>query len=408
MQKNLVVGQSGGPSVAINASLAGVIRAALDSGKIDTVYGMRNGVEGLLTEDLISLNYLNRPQFLAHLKATPAMALGSCRYKLPETDQEGYFRRIVEILHKYNIGYFLYIGGNDSMDTVKKLSAYCTEHEHDIMVMGVPKTIDNDLMHTDHTPGFGSAAKYLAVTVDELIMDTDIYFLQSVTIVEVMGRNAGWLTLASALPRFLGKERPQIICLPEQPFDEEDFLQQIHTAFQKSQCVLAVVSEGIRDKNGDYVGASFQNGVTDQFGHAYLQGVGKYLETLVRERIGCKVRSIEVNLMQRCAIHLASRTDLDEAYEVGRRAVQFALEGVTGKTVVYRRISNRPYRIDYDAVDVERIANREKKVPEKWLDFDDPATIREILDYLLPLIQGDVPQVTDAFGLPSHLVIPKE
>ena len=404
--KNLLVGQSGGPSAAINASLAGVLAEGIASEKIGKVYGAVNGISGVLADHIQEMDMMENEELLHLLKITPAMALGSCRHKLAEIDSDPEsYQKIEAVFDKYNIGYFFYIGGNDSMDTVDKLNRYFCRIKKDVKVIGVPKTIDNDLVMTDHTPGFGSAAKYLAVTVDEIIRDTSIYAVKSVTIMEIMGRDSGWLTLAAALPKLLGGSKPDIVALPEVAFDENAFLEQINTLFQTTNNIVAVVSEGIRDQHGNYIGEDTKSGSTDIFGHQYLSGVGKYLEQLIHARIGCKVRSIEVNLMQRCAAHLASQTDLDEAEQIGIAAVKRALEGASGEMMIFRRVSDHPYQIEIDSYPIGQIANKAAMVPDTMLDLDNSSCREKAADYLLPLIQGDVPQIKDENGMPKFFIL---
>ena len=400
--KTLLVGQSGGPSCAINATLAGVIHAASESKKVERILGSFHGIEGVLRDNTIDLTNFTE---LDKLSATPAMALGSCRFKLPADQNDPIYGKILERLEEWNVGWFLYIGGNDSMDTVSKLAAYFAEirrqqPEREVpVVFGLPKTIDNDLPGCDHTPGYGSAARYLSVTMQELIRDTAIYALPSVTIIEIMGRNAGWLTLAAGLPKFMGGCKPDIVAIPEVPFDEDDFLDRIRELQKKEHTVIVAVSEGIRDKNGDYVGSSSKSGAVDVFGHAYLSGVGKYLEHLVKHKIGCKVRSIELNLMQRCSAHLASKTDLDESFSVGAYGTEQALDGVTGKMAVIRRgEENGEYKAVYDCEEIEKCANQELLVPEKWFDLENADAQKEICDYILPLIKGEAKKFTDPYG----------
>lgn len=402
MGRNLIVAQSGGPSAAINATLAGVIAAAQEAGEVGRVYGGLHGIEGIQAGKIVDLTGFSD---FERLKATPAMALGSCRCKLPpveERDAEIY-RRLREIFASYDIGYFLYIGGNDSMDTVYKLSRLFAGEEGAPVFMGVPKTIDNDLPLTDHTPGYGSAARYLAITMSEIIQDTAIYNVPAVTIVEIMGRNAGWLTLAAGMPRFTGGMKPDIIAIPEVPFDEDAFIRQVREGLRHTPNIVAAVSEGLRNKSGDYVGSSAKSGAVDVFGHAYLSGVGKYLEGLVKRQIGCKVRSIEVNLMQRCSAHLAAGVDLEEGFALGREGVAAALRGETGRMVAVERLSDSPYAIRLRTVAIEDVANLEQLVPEKWRDLDNPQAVREIRDYILPLMQGDVPQFRNRFGMNDYV-----
>ena len=401
---NIIVAQSGGPTSAINSSLAGVIQKAIESNI--KIYGSFYGIEGILNDKITLLNnQFKKQKDIENLKYTPAMALGSCRYKLSNSKKE--FDIIINRFKQYNIGYFLYIGGNDSMDTVNKIAKYFKEIKLDIKVIGIPKTIDNDLILTDHTPGFGSAAKYIATTITELIRDISIYNISSVTIVEVMGRNTGWLTLAAGIPFFLNRLQPEIICIPEVPFCEKDFLKRINQGITNNTPIIAVVSEGLKNKNGSYLGEDCKSGVVDTFGHTYLSGVGKYLENIVKKNIGCKVRSIELNLMQRCSAHLSSKTDLDEAFNIGYDGVTNALNGKTGIAMVYNRISSSPYNITNFYVDVDLIANKEKKVPDKWFDLYNPEIQKEILDYILPLIKGNISIKKNEFDLPIYKIINK-
>ena len=403
---NLLVGQSGGPSAAINASLAGVLSEGLHCKKIGKVYGAINGITGIINGNIREMSDIADVSRFALLKTTPAMALGSCRHKLPDFEKDTVeYEKIEAVFRQYQIGCFFYIGGNDSMDTVDKLSRYFAKKAMDVKIIGVPKTIDNDLIETDHTPGFGSAAKYLAVTMDEIIRDTSIYPVKSVTVLEIMGRDSGWLTLAAAMPKILGGSKPDIVALPEVPFDEAAFVRRIQELFETTDNVVAAVSEGIRTKEGCYVGQEAKSGAIDIFGHHYLSGVGKYLETVIREQLDCKVRSIEVNLMQRCAAHLASQTDLDEAERIGREAVRAALAGKTGEMMVFRRVSNEPYQIAVESRPVHKIANQVRSVPENMLNLEDSICRKAAGEYLLPLIQGDVTQPKDAYGMPKFYVI---
>ncbi len=401
---NIIVAQSGGPTSAINSSLAGVLQKAIESNI--KIYGSFHGIEGILNDNIELLNnQFNQENDIENLKYTPAMALGSCRYKLSNSKKE--FDIIINRFKQYNIGYFLYIGGNDSMDTVDKIAKYFKKIKLDIKVVGIPKTIDNDLVLTDHTPGFGSAAKYIATTITELTRDISIYNIPSVTIVEIMGRNTGWLTLAAGIPFFLNNSQPEIICIPEIIFSEKDFLKRVNKGITNNTPIIAVVSEGLKNKDGSYLGEDCKNGLVDTFGHTYLSGVGKYLENLVKKNIGCKVRSIELNLMQRSSSHLSSKTDLDEAFTIGYDGLTTALNGKTGIAMVYNRISSSPYSIVTSYVDVGLIANKEKKVPDKWLDLYDSNIQKEILEYIIPLIKGDVFIKKDQFDLPIYKIINK-
>lgn len=406
---NAVVGQSGGPTAAINATLSGVIRGVLqDHGRnIPTLYGMKNGMEGLLREDLVDLTafFGQTPEKLRLLEQTPAAALGSCRLKLPNPkDDAAFFEKLIAIFKKYDIRYFFYIGGNDSMDTVAKLTAYLKTCDYEMRAIGVPKTIDNDLVGTDHAPGFGSAAKYIAVTMQEILRDCSVYRVPAVTIVEMMGRDAGWLTASSALGRLTGGAEPDLIYLPERVFDFDRFLRDVQEALRKHPNVVVAVSEGIRLANGHYVGEGAQSGVSDIFGHAYLAGVGKTLEQFVRTSIGCKVRSIELNLPQRCAAHLASATDQKEAVGVGKAAVRVACRGISGDAMVLRRVSDDPYRISYSHLSVASVANQIRKVDDRFINAQGNHVTDACCRYLLPLIQGEVKCVYRD-GFPVHLTI---
>jgi len=401
--KNLLVAQSGGPTSAINATLAGVISCAQISSKIDHIFGAVNGIEGVMNENIIDLSAaIDNVEKLQLLAQTPAAALGSCRLKLNDQAQ---LARIIEVLQKHSISYFIYIGGNDSMDTIAKLSMYCHVHNiKGISIMGAPKTIDNDLCGTDHCPGFGSAAKYIATTFSELERDCHVYAKKAVTIVEVMGRNAGWLTAASALSRLNGGKGPDLIYLCESPFYPEVFLQDVEQKLAEEDAVLVAVSEGVKTPNGKYVSEINQPKVTDNFGHSYLAGAASVLEKLVRNRIGCKVRSIELNLMQRCASHLQSATDEEESRMVGMKAVQAALEGESGKMASIVRVSDKPYRVSYGLVDIDVAANAEKKVPEEWINASGNDVTEKMMAYLVPLIQGES-RILWKNGIPSTMVL---
>ena len=401
MKKNILIGLSGGPSTAINASMAGVIRAASASSRFNTVYGALHGIAGVLSRDIIDLSPYSSEEKLRLLIQTPAMALGSCRKKLTAAD----WPAIEQVFQDYDIGVFFYIGGNDSMDTVLQLDRYFKENGSGVQVIGVPKTIDNDLPVTDHTPGFGSSAKYLYHTMHEIIRDSEIYPIKNVVVVEIMGRNSGWLTLAAGLEHFMGGVYPQIVAIPEIPFDEFGFLNQVKELLKTEHTVICAVSEGIRNHNGDYVGMETKSGAVDTFGHTYLSGVGKYLELQIAEKIGCKVRSIELNVMQRCSAHLASKTDLDEAVQIGEAAVSAAEAGATGIMMVFERTSNHPYAVRIAQTDVSNVANLAKVVPECWHDLSDQSVRDEIKQYLLPLMQGELEPIRDKTGLPVFLDI---
>ena len=402
---NAVVGQSGGPTAAINATLSGVIRGVLANKEtIPTLYGMKNGVEGLLKERFVDLTQIfAEEKDLLTLEDTPAAALGSCRYKLPKPDADrATFDRILEIFKKYDIRYFFYIGGNDSMDAVAKLTAYLETVDYEMRIIGVPKTIDNDLVGTDHTPGFGSAAKYIATTIKEIVRDCAVYTVSAVTIVEIMGRDAGWLTSASALASLSG-DGPDLIYLPERAFSLERFFADVKAALVKHPNVVVAVSEGIRFADGTYVGASAQSGATDTFGHAYLAGTGKFLESAVKKELGCKVRAIELNLPQRCAAHLASATDIEESVRTGKTAVSFATSGVSGHMMTALR-TDAPYAVEISSSPVSAIANMVKTVPDAYINAEGNGITDAGIAYLAPLILGERTPVYEN-GMPKHFVI---
>lgn len=400
--KHMLIAQSGGPSAAINATVAGVVERCMTSDKVDRIYGAVNGIKGVLNGNYVDLTeVLSSPEQLRLLCSTPAAALGSCRLKLNNAD-EGQLGQIVDALLSREIGYFVYIGGNDSMDTVYQLSAYIKKHNiQGLSVMGAPKTIDNDLPMTDHCPGFGSAAKYIAATFAEIVRDCEVYDIPAVTIVEVMGRNAGWLTAASALSRENGGTGPQLIYLCERAFDTEQFIRDVKDCLAKRNAVVVAVSEGLKNADGSYLSESKGRGV-DVFGHAALSGTAKVLEGLVKEKIGCKVRSIELNLMQRCASHLASANDLSESKMLGMTAADRALNGVSGEMAIVERLSSAPYRVRYGTTDIALVANLEKKVPDSCIHPQGNDVTEQMLEYLRPLVHGEV-QVPMCGGVPVHL-----
>ena len=404
---NAAVGQSGGPTSAINATLAGVIKGCLDSEKIDRIYGMKNGIEGLEREDLIELNsyFDKKPGQLDLLAATPAASLGSCRRKL-KSDEE--IEAIYKILEKYNIRYFFYIGGNDSMDTISKLSDYAKRNADkgvfDVKLIGVPKTIDNDLDVTDHTPGYGSAAKFVATVMQEICRDCAVYTKKAVTVVEIMGRDAGWLTASAALSGYLTGAGPDLIYLPERVFDEEAFIAQVNKKLQnpKKPYVVVAISEGIRLADGTYVGEKKTSSYDDPFGHKMLAGAGKVLESLITEKIGCKCRSVELNVLQRCASHVASKCDIDESRRIGESAVRHALRGDSAVMVCFRRLKNGgDYRVEIFAENVDNVANKVKRVPDNFILSDGTGVNDKCIDYMLPLIKGEN-EVIYEDGLPVH------
>ena len=395
---NAVVGQSGGPTAAINATLAGVIRGMLKQ-KGSTLYGMRHGIDGVLSDNLINLtttftdeNGSIREDDLTLLAHTPAAALGSCRHKLPKTDDpkgEETYAKIIEIFKKYDIRTFFYIGGNDSMDTVAKLSVYTEKVGYPMTLIGVPKTIDNDLMGTDHTPGFGSAAKFVATVTREIIFDCAVYTIPAVTIVEIMGRDAGWLTAASAIGRTVDGIAPDYVYLPEVDFSMEGFMADVRAALQKHPNVVIAISEGIHLADGTPVGASSAAGL-DAFGHVQLGGAGKTLECAVREQIGCKVRSIELNLPQRCGAHLLSATDIEESLRTGEGAVMAAAQGVSGEMMTIDRVSDEPYRTEIGHKPVAQIANQVRYVDAAYINDAHNNVTDACCRYLAPIIEGEI------------------
>ncbi len=406
MKGNVIVGQSGGPTAVINSSLAGVYRTAMDRGA-KKVYGMRFGIQGLLDEQYIDLSdHIKNELDIEILKRTPSAFLGTCRYKLPaiHENQEIYVK-LFEILNKLDIECFIYIGGNDSMDTIKKLSDYAILTGQSQKFVGVPKTIDNDLALTDHTPGYGSAAKYIATSTKEIIRDGVgfSYNKQQVIIIEIMGRNAGWLTGASALAKGEDSDGPDLIYLPEVPFDLEAFLARTRMLLEKKNTVVVAISEGIRFQDGTYVSEASGNAdYVDAFGHKQLTGSATYLANVVSRELGCKTRAVEFSTLQRSASHLASRVDINEAFMVGGAAVKAADEGDSGKMVVIDRVSDDPYQSATGIYDVHKIANGEKLVPRNWITEDGTYVTEDFIDYVRPLIQGDYPSVM-VNGIPRHL-----
>lgn len=405
MNGNVIVGQSGGPTAVINSSLAGVYKTAKDRGA-KKVYGMLHGIKGLLDGQYVDLSEkIHTTMDIDLLKRTPSSYLGSCRFKLPEIEKDKEtFEKIFKKLNELEIEYFFYIGGNDSMDTIKKLSDYAKIINSNIKFMGVPKTIDNDLAVTDHTPGYGSAAKFIASTMKEIIRDGLVYDYPTVTIVEIMGRNAGWLTAASALAKSDDCEGVDMIFLPEKPFDIQKFMAEIKELSSKGKSVVVAVSEGIRVADGRYVFELADHvEMVDSFGHKQMSGTAKFLSNKIVSELGIKSRAIELSTLQRCASHITSRTDITEAYNVGGAAVKAAFEGETGKVVVLKRVSDDPYMCITETHDVHDIANVEKKVPLEWITDDNQVT-SELLHYIRPLIQAELSPIMVA-GLPRHLNI---
>ena len=391
-RKNILVGQSGGPTAVINSSLYGVVRQAIahKDAEIDHVYGMINGIDGFLKGRFMDMETDITPEDFEALKTTPGAYLGSCRYKLPESLQDPVYPKLFEKFQENNIGYVFYIGGNDSMDTVSKLSRYAQMCDSDIRFIGIPKTIDNDLVLTDHTPGFGSAARYVATTVREIAIDASVYDTKSVTIVEIMGRHAGWLTAACALARKHVGDNPLFIYLPEVSFDCEQFIKDINNALKSQNNIIVCVSEGIHDANGTFICEYDSTAGVDNFGHKMLAGCGKYLENLLRLRLGIKVRSVELNVCQRCSSVRQSATDVEEAILAGSFGVNAAISGETGYMVAFNRTSNDPYTMECALVDVNQVCNQEKCVPAEWIINNGTDVSDEFVQYARPLIQGNM------------------
>ena len=405
-KKNLIVGQSGGPTAVINSSLYGVVSEGLaHSDEIGHVYGMINGIEGFLAGHILDFEEALPGEKLSYLKHTPGAYLGSCRYKLPESLEDPVYPELFRKFEEMNIGWFFYIGRNDSMDTVSKLSRYAAKVGSSIRVIGEPKTIDNDLIHTDHTPGFGSAARYVASTVREITLDANVYEKKSVTIVEIMGRHAGWLTAASALARKYVNDNPLLIYLPETAFDQEAFLHAVEKSFEKNCNVVVCVSEGIHDASGTFICEYDSSVGTDTFGHKMLAGCGKYLENLVRSRLGVKARSVELNVCQRCSVSMMSAIDQKEAISAGTFGVQAALNGETGKMVSFIRLktADGSYSMECSLEDVNEICNEEKTVPQEWICKDGSDVTEDFINYARPLIQGAVVIPYGEDGLPDFV-----
>lgn len=403
MKHNILVGQSGGPTAVINGSLYGVVKKGLETPQIDNIYGMVNGIEGFLNGQMMDMSTLEKNGSLSLLKTTPGAYLGSCRYKLPEDLADPVYPALFSRFAEHEIQAVFYIGGNDSMDTVSKLSRYAAGMKSPIRFIGIPKTIDNDLVMTDHTPGFGSAAKYVASTVREIAIDASVYDNKpSVTIVEIMGRHAGWLTASSALARKFEGDNPVLIYLPETAFETERFLSQVREALKTTTNLVVCISEGIHDSNGTFICEYASEVGTDTFGHKMLTGSGKYLENLVKEKLGIKVRSVELNVSQRCSSSCLSETDLSEAILAGSYAVERALAGDTGVMITFNRKDDAVYEMIPGTADVNQICNAEKAVPFEWISSEGSDVTEDFVNYARPLIQGHV-NVPEDGGLPRFI-----
>lgn len=402
-----VIGQSGGPSAVINASAYGAIKTALDSDVITNVYGMANGILGILNDNLMDMSKED-PEELKYMKYTPSSALGSCRYKLkdPDVDDTDY-KKILEIFKKYDIRYFFYNGGNDSMDTCNKISKFMLKNGYECRCMGIPKTIDNDLAGTDHCPGFASAAKYIATSVMEVYRDCHVYDTGMITVVECMGRHAGWLTAAAALANNTGSAA-DLIYLPEVNFDLDKFTAKVKKIYAEKKKCMIVVSEGIHDKDGTFIAEyANKNMAKDSFGHAQLGGLAAFLANHIKNETGAKVRGIELSLLQRCASHCASQTDIDESFSAGKAAVDNAVAGITDKMVGFERTyKDGKYVCKVKLFDLTIVANAEKKVPLEWINEDGDNVLDGFIDYCLPLIQGET-QLEKVNGLPRFVQLKK-
>lgn len=396
--KNIIVGQSGGPTSVMNASLCGVIKEAQES-KFEKIFGMINGIEGFLQDNVVELQNFSDEE-LEILKTTPSAYLGSCRYKLPNDYNDEIYKLIFKKLSEKNIGYVLYIGGNDSMDTINKLSRYADMIMSKVRFIGIPKTIDNDLLCTDHTPGFGSAAKFVATATRDIIMDAECYKSKSVTIVEIMGRHTGWLTASSIIARGEHDANPALIYLPEIEFDAFEFIQSVKHELEKKDNVVVCVSEGIKDKNDKFICEYAVKTNKDIFGHTNLTGSSKYLEELIKEKLGVKVRSIELNVLQRSSALTLALADVCDAENVGREGVKVAIDGYNGYMISIERDEND--NISYETVNVSKVCNKEKKFPLEWIkDKNDIA--EDFIKYITPIIKGSVDIVRDDFGMPKYI-----
>ena len=400
----LMFAQSGGPTSVINASAAGVFIEGLNNEMITAVYGAAHGIRGILQEEFYDISKEDIKE-LELLKNTPSSALGSVRYKLKDASVDDTdYKRLLEVFKKYNVRYFFYNGGNDSMDTCNKISKYMAKSGYEMNVIGVPKTIDNDLVGTDHTPGFPSAAKYIATTMAEIICDCAVYTTKAVTVVEIMGRDAGWLTASAGIGKAFSGEVADLIYLPERAFNKDEFFEDLRAILEKKPNVVVAVSEGVRFADGTYVCEGFGIASTDVFGHKQLSGTGKALEVAIKNEFGCKVRSIELNLPQRCASHLASRVDIEESVSVGRAAVKAASEGITRQMMTIERVSTSPYKSEISYKDVSEIANKVKHVPSEFINERGNSVTEGCAEYLLPLIQGEL-DIKYENGIPKHIKI---
>lgn len=403
---NCIIAQSGGPTAVINSSVVGLIRANEKYKKYDKVFGGLNGIEGILKRNIIDLSSFTR-EAIDTFRYTPSSGLGSCRYKMKNLDVSSEeYDELLDILNELDIKAFFYIGGNDSMDTTAKLGKYANERGLDINFIGIPKTIDNDLMYTDHTPGFGSAAKFISTTALEAYLDSSVYINNGIFILETMGRDTGWLAASACTAKYMGKPVADFIYLPERPFNIADFLNDVRTKFQEQNHVFIVVSEGIRTEDGKFL-SEFNCVSQDTFGHTQLGGVSQHLRNLILESgITTRVKALELGILQRCAMHCASKTDIDEAYNVGYEALKFAAKGNNGYMVSINREENNPYKISYSLVEANKIANNVKYFPNEWINEEGNHLTKEAYEYFSPLLDG-VPTLYTENSLPKYKVFTK-
>lgn len=402
LKGSCIIGQSGGPTSVINASALGAIQTALNTDCITNVYAAQYGISGVLEDRLFDLSKED-PKELELFKNTPASALGSCRYKLKDCDEDDTdYKRILEIFKKYDVRYFFYNGGNDSMDTCNKISKYMLKVGYECCIMGIPKTIDNDLVGTDHCPGYASAAKYVATSIAEISRDAHVYDKGTIIIFEIMGRNAGWLTAAAALADVCG-EGPDLVYLPEITFDMDKFLKDVTRVYNEKKVCIVAVSEGVKDKDGKFIseyGSSLAS-QKDVFGHSQMGGLAATLVQYVKDYNGAKTRGIEFSLLQRCAAHCASLTDINESYMAGKAAVDNAVNGITDKMVGFKRADGDEYKCEILLSDLTSVANAEKQVPREWVNEEGNRMLKPFMDYALPLIQGS-PVIPTENGMPRY------
>ena len=397
----LLIGQSGGPTSVINASASGVFLEALKHSCITKILAAKHGVLGIINEDFIDINKEEIGE-LEKLCYTPSSAIGSVRYKLKDVSD---FNKILEVFKKYNVRFFFYNGGNDSMDTCNKISKYLKDNQFDCNVIGIPKTIDNDLTMTDHCPGYGSAAKYLATSLMEISLDSSVYNTKMITVCEIMGRHAGWLTASAQISKSLGYG-PDLIYLPEIPFNLDNFYLDIENVLANKNNVLIAISEGLQTKEGLFIPELVKSLAKDAFGHSQLGGSAIVLADLLQNHFKTKTRAIEFSLLQRCAAHLSSQTDINEAFTTGQKAVKAAISGITDKMIGIQRISNYPYKIKYIKIPLAKVANSEKLIPLSWIKERGQGLTSDYLDYVLPLIQGET-KLKKNSGLPDFAKLKK-